>query len=149
MQEENQLEREYHHGFLWENNTAEQEAESINFHIVLYLIWGFLSLIMSIIFFIILLYALVARPKKVREEPKEEEVEIKTQITVRKSSPEIKDLKDKLNIDTATAKALFNSDYRTIKDLEGAIIDDLTVIDGINPTTARKVIENYSKYKEL
>ena len=43
-------------------------------------------------------------------------------------------------IDMKAARAVYEAGYRTMQDLEFATIDELILMDGINPTVARKVV---------
>jgi len=43
-------------------------------------------------------------------------------------------------IDMEAARAVYEAGYRTMQDLEFATIDELILMDGINPTVARKVV---------
>ena len=64
------------------------------------------------------------------------------------SLDEIEVLVNTLSIDMHTARVLHQNGYKKPADLEGATVDDIITIEGINPTRARQILQAYSKYQD-
>jgi hypothetical protein len=64
----------------------------------------------------------------------------RTQTHASKSDSTIESFMKIFDIDKKRASLLFNNGYTSMDDLKGATVEDLTSIEGMSPTVARKIV---------